>query len=148
MLDAQSGNRKSTPYPENVASGAVLPFTRRTAGGYSDQGGASRFFYRAKVSAKERGESDHPTLKPIALTEWLATLIKPPGEGSRLLIPYAGVGSEVIGALRAGWSEVTGIERSPDYIAKLTPGSRGSAVSASASCGALPSRGSGPPSQG
>lgn len=58
----------------------------------------------------------HPTLKPIALTKWLATMIKPPA-GGRLLVPYAGAGSEMIGALQAGWGEVVGIEAEAEYAA-------------------------------
>lgn len=53
-LDAQSGSGTSKPFPENVATGAVLPFTFRSAGGYSDTGGASRFFFTAKASRAER----------------------------------------------------------------------------------------------
>lgn len=153
-LDAEAGNKPSTPYRENVASGAVLPLTKRTAGGYSDDGGASRFFYCAKVSKRERehgcaalpirsaGEctdredgsaaldcprsgagrssgarNHHPTLKPISLTTWLARLILPPRPDATLLVPYSGAGSEIIGALRAGWGAVFGIEAEADYVA-------------------------------
>ena len=59
----------------------------------------------------------HPTVKPIALAEYLARLILPPKRDTprRLLVPFSGSGSEVIGALRAGWDEVVGIELSPEY---------------------------------
>ena len=47
--------------------------------GYADSGSAARFFYCAKVSPAERNagleKNSHPTLKPIALTEYLARLI-------------------------------------------------------------------------
>lgn len=54
----------------------------------------------------------HPTMKPIALTEYLAKLLLVPNRGAprRLLVPFAGVGSEMIGGMRAGWEEVLGIE--------------------------------------
>jgi site-specific DNA-methyltransferase (adenine-specific) len=58
----------------------------------------------------------HPTLKPIALTSWLASLIKPPTEGACLLVPYSGAGSEMIGALQAGWPIVFGIEGNAEYV--------------------------------
>lgn len=59
----------------------------------------------------------HPCLKPISLNRYLATLILPPqGRTRRLLVPYCGSGSEIIGAIRAGWDEVIGIERDPDYV--------------------------------
>jgi len=42
-------------------------------------GGASRFFYCVKASRKERGEfNKHPTVKPIALMEYLIKLVTPP----------------------------------------------------------------------
>jgi hypothetical protein len=152
-LDAQAGNRPSSPYPEHTADGAVLPLTKRTAGGYSDDGGPSRFFYCAKVSTRERehgcaalpqrsaaemtdseegqarldsprtgagrgggARNHHPTLKPIALAKWLARLIMPPSENATLLVPFSGAGSEMIGALTAGWPMVFGIEGEQEYI--------------------------------
>ncbi len=91
----------------------------------ASEGGASRFFYTAKVSTAERqagmGEdiNDHPTLKPQDLIRYLATLILPPsradGTPRRLLVPFSGAGSEMIGALQAGWEDVQGIEQQPDY---------------------------------
>jgi hypothetical protein len=60
----------------------------------------------------------HPTVKPIRLAEYLATLLLPPvlDEPRRLLVPFAGSGSEMIGALLAGWDVVTGIEREAEYV--------------------------------
>lgn len=58
----------------------------------------------------------HPTVKPLALTEYLATLIVPPAHvESRLLVPFAGSGSECIGAIRAGWNHVVGVEMNQEY---------------------------------
>jgi len=61
--------------------------------------------------------NNHPTLKPIALTEYLARLILPPVEYAprRILIPFSGAGSEMIGAHNAGWEEIVGIELSEEY---------------------------------
>jgi site-specific DNA-methyltransferase (adenine-specific) len=154
LLDAEVGQRPSTPFRENVVDGNVLPFKKRTAGGYGDAGGPSRFFYTAKVSTREReagcdglplkssaemtersdddaagtqhpragaggstggARNFHPTLKPIALTTWLARLIRPP-QGAVLLVPFAGTGSEMIGALKAEWNGVFGIEREAEYV--------------------------------
>jgi len=101
--------------------------------GYGDTGGASRFFqtfegermlYCAKSSRREReagvgiGTVKHPTVKPLALCKYLATLIVPPEEyrdEANLLIPFAGVLSEAIGALLAGWRNITAIELEKDY---------------------------------
>jgi site-specific DNA-methyltransferase (adenine-specific) len=72
----------------------------------------------------------HPTVKPVELIRYLARLILPPphadGSPRRILVPYAGVSSEMIGCLQAGWDEVVGIEREAEYIeiakARLTKG--------------------------
>lgn len=69
----------------------------------------------------QRGETErlnvHPTVKPVGLTEWLAKLLLPPPfyAPRRILIPFAGSGSEMIGAMRAGWEHVYGIELSTEY---------------------------------
>ena len=105
-----------------------------------DSGGASRFYFQAtwdeadhaflqyhsKASTAERntgmpaGERClHPTIKPVSLLAYLARLILPPardGEPRRLLVPFAGAGSEIIGALRAGWEEVAGIELEAEHV--------------------------------
>lgn len=61
----------------------------------------------------------HPTVKPIRMASYLATLLLPPplDEPRRLLVPFAGSGSEMIGARLAGWDVVTGIEREAEYVA-------------------------------
>jgi len=60
----------------------------------------------------------HPTVKPIRLAEWLAKLLLPPKRDTprRLLVPFSGSGSEMIGGLLAGWDEVVGIEREAEYV--------------------------------
>jgi site-specific DNA-methyltransferase (adenine-specific) len=66
---------------------------------------------------------DHPTVKPIDLARYLATLLLPPADYAprRILVPFSGVGSEMIGAMLAGWEEVVGIEQDAEYaeIARL-----------------------------
>lgn len=60
---------------------------------YGDSGGASRFFYCAKASKKERGEGNHhPTVKPLALMWYLVRLTKTP-TGGVVLDPFAGSGA-------------------------------------------------------
>lgn len=69
-----------------------------------------------------RGETQrrnpHPTIKPIALARHLATLLLPPAKYGprRLFVPFAGVASEMIGALLAGWEDVTGVELEADHM--------------------------------
>jgi len=66
-----------------------------------DSGGASRFFYQAKASRRERGDGNsHPTCKPIALMEYLIKLVSRPG--SIILDPLCGSGSTLIAAKKLG----------------------------------------------
>lgn len=104
--------------------------------GEVEAGSASRFIYCPKASRSERDagleefelaangrqfgtiqntpnppqRNIHPTVKPIALARYLARLILPPIPDARMLTPFSGSGSEVIGALQAGWSHVDGID--------------------------------------
>ena len=75
----------------------------------------------SKISKEENwkvGKSIHPTVKPIELARYLATLLLPPTEYQprKLFIPFAGVASEVIGSMQAGWDEITGVELTEEYI--------------------------------
>lgn len=54
----------------------------------------------------------HPAKFPVALAEWCAKLICPPG--GTVLDPFAGSGSTAIAALRNGFQSVA-IEREPEY---------------------------------
>ena len=109
--------------------------------GYTDTGTAARFFhqsdwsyevaeqiaasdpvrYQAKAARKERdagleGRNIHPTCKPIKLIEYLATLLLPPDiYDRRILVPFCGVSSEMIGCGLAGWEHVEGIEGEAEY---------------------------------
>jgi len=118
------------------------------AGGLGDTGTAARFFYCAKAARRERDaglegvaeragdechgdglgndpdrivrRNHHPTVKPLDLCRYLATLLRPPEPylaDAVLLVPFAGSGSEMIGGYLAGWRNVVGIERSEEYAA-------------------------------
>lgn len=68
---------------------------------------------KAKSSRAERGQGNtHPTVKPVALMEWLVRLVTPPG--GVVLDPFAGSGTTGIAALREGFDFI-GIERAADY---------------------------------
>lgn len=82
--------------------------------GYGDTGTAARFFFSAKASKAERGEGNtHPTVKPLALMQWLCRLVTPPG--GTVLDPFSGSGSTLIAAAREGF-DCIGIEREAEYI--------------------------------
>jgi hypothetical protein len=123
-LDHQSGDRPSTGTPTRPAQAATYSNTGGYGGAlglnvqgplYSDSGGASRFFpvfrYQAKAPTSERPKADGkgwPTVKPLALMEWLVRLITPPG--GTVLDPFAGTGTTLQAARRQGFRAI-GIER-------------------------------------
>lgn len=92
---------------------------------HGGEGGASRFFpvfkYQAKAPKRERPvieredgtKVQHPTVKPLALMEWLVTLTTPPG--GLVLDPFAGTGTTLQAARNKGFHAI-GIEQDPDYI--------------------------------
>lgn len=72
-----------------------------------------------KLGEKDRAAGNpHPTVKPLTLCRYLAGLILPPqkdGRKRRILVPFSGSGSEMIGAVQAGFDEVIGVEMMSDY---------------------------------
>jgi hypothetical protein len=70
------------------------------------------------TDSKKPVKCNHPTLKPINLIFQIARLFKLPDEANqKVLIPFAGVCSEYIGFLKAGFREeqLTAIEISQEY---------------------------------
>lgn len=120
-LDAQSGELKARgnrgPSMATKKTPVLYgPDERRSGDEYNHggTGGASRFFYTAKASRKDRGEgNDHPTVKSTALMRWLVRLVTPPG--GAVLDPFMGSGSTGVAALEEGFDFV-GIERDPHYF--------------------------------
>ena len=60
-----------------------------------------------------RRKVQHVTVKPVALMEWLVTLITP--EGGTTLDPFAGTGTTLQAARDKGFSAI-GVEQDADYI--------------------------------
>ena len=132
-MDKQSGitkdgthvgrNRDGSQTANEIYAGPWKKDTRDI--GYGGEGGASRFFpvfkYQAKAPKRERpvivredgGKIQHPTVKPLALMEWLVTLITP--EGGTVLDPFAGTGTTLQAATNKGFNPI-GIEADADYI--------------------------------
>lgn len=92
----------------------------------------SRFLYQSKASGRDRGNQPaesagplfpgdeipefrnfHPTVKPLALMEYLCRLTATP-TGGIILDPFAGSGTTLIAALRQGRRAV-GIEQNAEY---------------------------------
>ena len=128
-MDEQSGWSKSPEVTGRGAGGQNGKYSPIGAQGTvpapGDSGGASRFFpafkYQAKAPKKERpvivredgSKVQHPTVKPLALMEWLVTLITP--EGGTILDPFAGTGTTLQAAINKGFRPI-GIEADTDYI--------------------------------
>lgn len=127
MLDEQSGvlksGRKNGPMGKMGYHGAKGNIEIRE----SSEGGASRFFYVAKASTRERNagveKNTHPTVKPVKLMEYLVRLITPPN--GLVLDPFMGSGTTGIAAKNLGF-HFLGIEKDPSYMeiarARIIPG--------------------------
>jgi len=147
ILDEQSGISKSgdiKPYNQkntNSYSGSMPIF--RNVNHKGDKGGASRFFYCAKASKKDRNEglksfeikrpderneigmgsfsekgiqpqqNFHPTVKPTDLMRYLCRLVTP--KNGIVLDPYMGSGSTGKGAILEGFSFI-GMELDEEYF--------------------------------
>lgn len=129
-MDQQSGVLKSGVGTIGAGKGSAdnassIASTGKIASSYGDSGGASRFFpvfkYQAKAPKRERPVIEHedgtrvqhPTVKPLALMEWLVTLITPPG--GTVLDPFAGTGTTLQAARDKGFAAI-GVEQDADYI--------------------------------
>ena len=125
-VDEQSGVRQAGGYPASKgvksSPGANGTMGGGRAGAHREHrettlpGGASRFFYTAKASKKERPNVDgvqHPTVKPLAIMRWMLRLVTPPG--GAVLDPFAGSGTTIEAALIEGFNPI-GIEMEADYL--------------------------------
>ena len=84
--------------------------------GYADTGSASRFFYAAKASAKDRQGSKHPTIKNLSLMRYLVKLVTP--KGGTVLDPFAGSGTTGQAAVEEGCNVIL-MEREDEYVADI-----------------------------
>jgi site-specific DNA-methyltransferase (adenine-specific) len=108
MLDDQTGVLSTTGKRSQQSKNAMVEGTKWGNKNHKiveypgDSGGASRFFYCPKATKKERGAgNDHPTVKPLALMEYLLTLLSTP-DGGVILDPFAGSGTTLLAAKRLG----------------------------------------------
>ncbi len=127
VMDGQSGEtaitgRRSLASRERDVPGTSFGTANHRSQEYAnDHGGASRFFYCAKASRREReaGCEDlperpsHPTVKPVALIEYLCRLTATPSGGT-VLDPFLGSGTTAVACVNTG-RRFIGIELSPDY---------------------------------
>lgn len=108
-----AGNKKESDIKGSPLFG-IGDIGKRNPDIYKDSGGASRFFYVAKASKKDKGElNSHPTVKNTKLMSYLITLITPP-QGI-VLDPFMGSGSTGVAAIRDGFQFI-GIEKESEYF--------------------------------
>jgi DNA modification methylase len=126
LLDEQSGiskdgvavsrNRNPEEFMPMSVFGKYKNLTQDV--GYGGSGGASRFFYVARASKRDRNEgleqsNTHPTVKPTDLMRYLIKLVTPPN--GIVLDPFTGSGSTGKAAILEGFRFI-GIEMTEDYI--------------------------------
>lgn len=96
-----------------ASSGRVTGKRARVPGAFhADTGSAARFFYSAKAGKRDRADSRHPTIKPLALMRYLVRLVTPPG--GTVLDPFGGSGTTAAAAYMEGLNAVT-CEISAEY---------------------------------
>ena len=98
-------------------SGINTPLKRGTLIPRNDSGSAARFFYSSKASKEDRAGSNHPTVKPKKLMEFLVKLVTP--ERGLVMDIFAGSGSTGEAALQNGFDIIL-IEREEEYIKDIT----------------------------
>lgn len=117
------GNRPSG----SIKNGALVNRTHKsvafnkigsfhTHGYEASTGSASRFFYCAKASKKDRQGSKHPTVKPVSLMRYLCRLITPPN--GKVLDMFAGTGTTGQAAKEEGFNYIL-IEKEHEYIVDI-----------------------------
>jgi site-specific DNA-methyltransferase (adenine-specific) len=120
----KSGNRKAGIYGLIGYRDVDKPTQAEMPRIIGDSGGASRFFpcfrYCAKAGKKERpvvdGIPGHPTVKPVALMQWLVKLVTPPA--GYVLDPFAGTGTTAEACELEGFNCLL-IERDADSIQRI-----------------------------
>jgi site-specific DNA-methyltransferase (adenine-specific) len=122
LLDEQAPNTGGGGFcgggiGEGVVYGDPGSGQTRKTGRIDANGGASRFFYCAKASKRDRNTNGaantHPTVKPTELMRWLIRLVTPPG--GIILDPFGGSGSTGVAA-QADSVRCILIEREDEYL--------------------------------
>lgn len=129
MLGEQSGNMQTHSVGKALQRQQYAKPSPSGYGGYTDYvyhaeftetGTAARFFYCAKASRSERTcngeiENNHPTVKPLAVVEYLVKLTMMP-TGGVVFDPFLGSGTTAVAAKKLG-RHFFGCDISEEYIA-------------------------------
>lgn len=120
-INIDAGRFGGGRWPTNVAlDGSQADALDVLAGTWRSEDPVSRRFpifrFEAKPDREERPRAfgvSHATVKPVALMRWLISLLTPPG--GCVVEPFAGSGSTIEAAVRAGFS-VLGIEKDLSFL--------------------------------
>lgn len=117
--DKKLGGSPASDFNKQESVSAVYDWANtgglyKSAGHYCDTGTAARFYYCAKAGRREREGNPHPTVKPVALMEWLVRLVCRPG--GRVLDLFGGSGTTGVAGKLAGRA-VSLIELDPAHAA-------------------------------
>lgn len=136
---SKDSRRRKMKYANQTGGPSRFFYTSKASRSEKDKGLEDFFWSRVEsgfdrvdfeiwelLDKKKRARGNiHPTVKPLDMIRYLATLVLPPnGTKSdhsderrkwRILVPFSGSGSEVIGALQAGWDEAVGVEMDETY---------------------------------
>ena len=118
--------KKEVPAYEGESTTGFLRGRSGPSNQHGDSGSVARFFqscsfqeedipafaYYAKAGPSERNGSTHPTMKPLALMQYLCKLITPPR--GLILDPFGGSGTTGIAAIKEGFHYVL-IEQQEEY---------------------------------
>ena len=85
------GGDKTISKNKNVFKGGWGEVEYPKVIGYGDVGSPAKFFYSPKASKKEKGDTTHPTVKPIELMKYLVRLVT--RKEGIVLDPFAGTGT-------------------------------------------------------
>ena len=96
-------------FPESIISGEDESFGKMGINSPKYREG------RGVTAELPKVKNNHPTLKPISLSYRILTLFKTPNP-QKIVYPFAGVQSEVIGGYKAGFEDFSGCELNAEYI--------------------------------
>src|SRR5699024_3691845 len=114
---ANGGNRAESAESLSQSEQSIGISAKRGGHSTDDAGHAISEKWYTTSSCEKCGEPrlkvQHATVKPLALMEWLVSLIVP--SGGTVLDPFAGSGTTLQAALNKGFQPI-GIEQDADYI--------------------------------
>ena len=127
MPETKSSSPIASDNRANIGNSMFIDGVHTPGNSYNDEGSASRYFYTAKASPRDRDEglevlasrNIHPSVKPTDLMQYLVRLVTP--RGGTVLDPFNGSGSTGKACMfenkdRDANYKYIGIELTPEYL--------------------------------